>query len=521
MNISGSSSGDEYDPAEVAVHTIAAPPSPRDAVAPSLVPSSRSETEQASTAATTLVSLSASTPRAATVASASSSLLVSRNGGSDLDGGYRLQSDIKGRVRCLVLNPAGTTLCAGSDDGQLCMWDFTVPLKSHRVQPTRVLTPFVNRISGLQPIIALACARDGAYFVACQDGDSPVLVRASGEQSGYCAAGERGLLDVVQCKGHRAPVTCVAAHTHDAGAFFTGSQDGTVRLWSTATFKQRSTYAVKHGSGQVTDTCVVESVASLDHFHSGLGRVFASGGQDGRVQLWDSRTKYRPGGAIATVDVYAAAAPAGPCQVVEDPFMEKHVGGMMELGQKGLGASGASGSYALAVRLGTTVKLIDLRQLSGSGAASAPKAVVHEAATGLPHVLDTTALSVGCGGDPSTLLTCTSRAGYTHRKGGHVVHYRYTEGYRLEPTFVWQAGMQDEDALCACADTSRADGCVFAGLSSGEVVVYRAFSSAATTPQPIEAWLQTRPQKVGYGRTVGEKAPRTDDDDIDLIHDLF
>ncbi|KAG5469693.1 hypothetical protein CUR178_01831 [Leishmania enriettii] len=513
-----SSSEDEYDPAEVALHTASAPPSSGDAVVPSAVPSLRSATEQASTAAVASVS----TPTtAASAPPSNSSLPASRNVDSDADGGYRLPSDIKGRIRCLVLNPAGTTLCAGSEDGQLCMWDFTVPLRSHRVQPTRVLTPFVNRISGLQPIIALTCARDGSYFVACQDGDSPVLVRASGEQLGYCAIGERGLMDVVQCKGHRAPVTCVAAHTHDADAFFTGSQDGTVRLWSSATFQRLSVYAVKHGSGQLTDTHVVESVTSLDSFHNGLGRVFASGGQDGRVQMWDSRAKYRPGGAIATVDLYATAAAVGSCRATEDPFMEKHVGGMMEVRQKEASAGGASGSYGLAVRVGSTVKLIDLRRLSGSGATSAPKSVVQEAATGLSHVLDTTALSVGCGGGPSTILTCTSRAGYRHGKGGHVVQYRYTEGDRLDTTFVWRAGTQDEDVLCACADTSRADGCVFAGLSSGEVVVYGAFSSGATAPQPIDAWLQTRPQKMRYGRAVGDKAPRADENDADLLRYLF
>ncbi|XQJ30021.1 WD domain, G-beta repeat, putative [Leishmania guyanensis] len=511
-----SSSGDEYDPAEVSIHTAAAPSSTSNAVMPSAGLSLRSAAERVSA-----LSALSFAPKTTASVTPSSSLPDPRSAGSDVDRGYRLHSNIKGRVRCLTLNPTGTTLCAGSEDGQLCMWDFTVPLQSHRVLPTRVLTPFVNRISGLQPVIALSCARDGSYFVACQDGDSPVLVRASGEQLGYCAIGERGLMDVVQCKGHRAPVTCVAAHTHDAAAFFTGSQDGTVRLWSSTTFKQLSVYAVKHGSGQLADTHVVESVTSLDGFHNGLGRVFASGGQDGRVQMWDSRVKYRPGGAIATVDMYAPTVPAGPGKATEDPFLEKHVGGMMELRHKDAGSSCTSGSYGLAVRLGSVVKMIDLRRLSGSDATNASKSVVQEAASGLPHVLDTTALSIGCGGGPSTMMTCTSRAGYRQATGGHVVQYRYVEGDGLDPTLVWRAGRQDEDVLCACADTSRADGCVFAGLSSGDVVVHGAFSSGVAASQPIEAWLQTRPQREGCGRVVGEKAPRADEDDIDLMRSLF
>ncbi|GET91812.1 hypothetical protein, conserved [Leishmania tarentolae] len=516
-----SSSGDEYDPAEVVAHRSDELPSTSDTVVPSAGPFVRSSAENASVESTTSVDALAFLTKRMTSVSSSSSLPTQRNAVNDVNSGYRLRSDIKGRIRCLTLNSAGTTLCAGSEDGQLCMWDFTVPLKSHRVQPTRVLTPFVNRISGLQPIIALTCARDDSYFVACQDGDSPALVRASGEQLGYCAIGERGLMDVIQCKGHRAPVTCVAAHTHDSAAFLTGSQDGTVRLWNSATFKQRSVYAVKHGSGQVTDTHVVESVASLSRFHNGLGRVFASGGQDGRVQIWDSRAKYRPGGAIATVDMYAATALTGAGKATEDPFMEKHVGGMMELYQVDPDASCASGSYGLAVRLGSVVKMIDLRRLSGSGGPTASKVVVQEAAAGLPHALDTTTLTMGRGGGSSTMMTCTSRAGYRHTKGGHVVQYRYVDGEQFDPTLVWQAGKQDEDVLCACADISRADGCIFAGLSSGDVVVHSAFSTNAAALQPIEAWLQTRPPREGYERVVGVKAPRVVGDDTDRVCDLF
>lgn len=546
-----SSSDDDYDPAEVTVHAVATasaatttagrPPASTAAsadVAPTTSPPTSSSAFPFVRTAPRLVP--GSEVLAASASSSPQNVSASpppqHHGGplhNSPDAGYRLHSDIKGRVRCLALNPAGTTLCAGSEDGQLCMWDFAAAMKSHRVQPTRVLTPFVNRISGLQPIIALAWARDGGYLVACQDGDFPALVRATGEQLGYCAMGERGLMDVLQCKGHRAPVTCVAPHAHDAAAFYTGSQDGTVRLWSSATFKQHSVYAVKHGSGQVTDTHVVESVASLDGVSGGLGRVFASGGEDGRVQIWDSRVKYRPGGAVATLDLYARAASGKPGRAAaeEDPFMEKHVGGMLEVRRPSeevvasASAEAAGGEYALAVRLGSTVKLIDLRRLTTSAAATAT-GVVEEVATGLSHVLDTTALTVGV--PPMALLTCTSRAGYRGALGGHVVQFSSGPSGRLDPTWAWRAGRQDEDVLCACADASREDGCVYAGLSSGEVVVHGAFSGRGL-PQPVESWLQTRPEREGYTRVVGQKAPRPGpghgardrDDDDALMRDLF
>lgn len=521
-----SDSDDEYDPAEVVVPAPA--PTTTTATAGSNVSAPLSKADLFPSSA----SASATTSGPSPAASATTGAAPRCGRSAELDnteGGYRLRSDIKGRIRCIALNPAGTTLCAGSEDGQLCMWDFTVPLKSHRVAPTRVLTPFVNRISGLQPIIALTSAKDGSYFVACQDGDSPALVRASGEQLGYCAMGERGLLDVVQCRGHRAPVTCVAAHHSDATVFLTGSQDGTVRLWNRDTFKQRSTYAIKHGSGQVTDTHVVESVVTLTGFHGAQADVFASGGQDGVVQLWDSRVKYRPGGALASVDVLASAATAATSNTPadsRDPFADKHVGGFLEV--MALAAASSSSSTAtsssdhgLAVRAGSSIKIIDLRRLSSSPAVASPSAVVHEAASGLSSVLDTTGLAGGSRSDPSSLLTCTSRTGYSGSAGGHVVQYAFRgSNALLDCTRVWRAGRREEDVLCVCADRSRTDGCLYAGLSSGEVVVHGAFSSG-TNAQPLEIWLKSRPEREGRGRLPGEKAARTYDDDNDIMAALF
>jgi WD40 repeat protein len=544
-----SGSDDEYDPAEVVV------PAPAPATT---TPSTSTSTTTGTTAVTGIADKSTpltradlfhtSTPLSTAAAGAevtltkandSTALLrVSSSVVESTEGDYRLRSDIKGRVRCLALNPAGTALCAGSEDGQLCMWDFNVPFKTYRVAPTRVLTPFVNRISGLQPIIALTWAKDGSYVVACQDGDSPALVRASGEQVGYCAMGERGLLDVVQCRGHRAPVTCVAAHHSDAAVFLTGSQDGTVRLWNHNTFKQHSVYAAKHGSGQVTDTHVVESVTTLQNSCCGHSAdVFASGGQDGVVQLWDSRVKYRPGGALASVDMFAPLTTAvdnsnGGHAESSDPFFEKHLGGFLEVraaadpssASAGAATSTAFPHYGLAVRVGSVIKTIDLRKLSSSPAVS-PAAIAQEAASGLPFVLDTTCLAVGSGGNSSSgsssLLTCTSRAGYQNVSGGHVVQYTYRgSDHPLERTMIWRAGKPEEDVLCVCADRSRTDGCIYAGLSSGEVVVHGAFATGSN-PQPLETWLQTRPEREGRGRVAGEKAPRSYDAEADLIANLF
>lgn len=444
-------------------------------------------------------------------------------------GGLRLHS-IKGRVRCLCVNPAGTLVCAGGEDGQLAMWDFTVDLPTRRVHPTRVLTPFVNRVSGLQPIIALHLATDGSYLVACQDGDCPALVAHGGKQLGYCAMGERGLLDVVKCKGHRAPVTASSPHAGAAGQFFTCGQDGTARLWAEATFERHSVYAVKHGSGGITDTVVVESVLSLSHFSgSGAGSVFATAGDDGCVQLWDSRAKYRPGGVLAAWDVYGL--PMTRAGRRGEDYFEKHTGGMAELAAPtGNGGSSGDGggdpsstsSPVLAVRRGGVVQFLDLRRLPKVRTVGRDAACLAcNAATDLPFVTDTTPLTTADGG--RTLLTCTARAGFNRAAGGHVVSYAAMAAVATITTpssLSWRPAAEDEDVLCAVAD---GEGRLYAGLSSGDVVVQRGSTTAAPlgVSPAVDHWLDSRPRRDypgSDGRLGGEKAPRPDDVGIE---DLF
>lgn len=425
-------------------------------------------------------------------------------------GGLRLHS-IKGRVRCVCVNRPGSLLCAGGEDGQLVMWDFEKDLPTRRVQATRVLTPFVNRVSGLQPIVAMHFSLDDAYVVACQDGDSPVVVGAGGKTFGYCAMGERGLANVVQCKGHRAPVTASCAHTGKASQFLTCSQDGTARLWDQASFERASLYAVKHGSGQITDTVAVESVLSLSRF-SGAGAVFSTAGEDGRVQLWDSRVKYRPGGALATWDVYALPIARSTSAADDEEVFERHTGGLAELA-----------GPVLAVRRGGVVQFLDLRGgggLQNKSVRCTASCLAYDALVGLPFSTDTTPLVASADGE--SLLTCTARAGLHHVVGGHVVSYDVSqEGNGARAKLTWRAGKADEDVLCAAMDADRR---LFAGLSSGDVVVQRgcgSSSSTGTDSSPVDRWLGSRPRREvdGTGRVAGEKSAR--DDSGVAAEDLF
>ncbi|CCW66177.1 unnamed protein product [Phytomonas sp. Hart1] len=454
--------------------------------------------------------------------------------------GLRLHG-IKGRTRCICLSPNGFQLCAGGEDGQLLMWDFTVALKSRRIEPTRVLTPFVNRISGYQPIIALHAAVDGSYFVACQDGDSPALITSGGKQLGYCAIGERGMVDVVQCKGHRAAVTSSCCHATVAGSFYTCAQDGTARLWEQGSYERRSVYAVKHGSGQIDDVVIVESVLSLTSVGGG-GSVFATGGQDGCVQLWDSRTKYRPGGSVISFDLYAPQAQSShACKkaLEGDDLFEKHVGGMAELTH--LSGITEPTPAVLAVRRNAQLQLVDLRRLlppqkrirsatASFSLAPSPPPLFGDPIMELPYMTDTTPVIA----TPDGFLTCTSRNGYRHVVGGHVVHFQCgsnpASSHVIPPLQVWRAGRPDEDVLCVCADVatlgSSSSGGIFAGLNSGDVVVQTAVSGDNRLDKhdaPFWRWLATRPEpEKGSGKTdcrsLGQKSGRIQGDEYELLY---
>lgn len=423
----------------------------------------------------------------------------------------RLNGGIKGRVTAVCLSPRGNILCTGGEDGQLCMWDFDHPPESRRVAPTRVLTPFVNRISGFQSIVCIHAAIDGSYFVACQNGDRPALVGPGGAQMGYCAMGERGVMDAVQCKGHRAPVTDSSAHRTDSTKFFTCSQDGTIRQWDARTFTVRSSYAVKHGSGQLDDTHVVESVCGTLGACGGKG--FASGGADGKVQLWDTRAKYRPGGAVITWNLYSEGNAVN--RIGRVFFDEKHVGGVAEAGD---------GSPFLVARVGEGMHWLDLRQPGkGCGGVTAPIPI-----SSLPSCNDT--MRVVRGSNPRSFLTGTSAHGFRNIVGGHVVEASYAaspstsvqETTALPNSFevsAWCAGRPDEDVTDIAVLEADAGSAIFAGLSSGVVAVWQP-TGVARAHCLFSKWWDRRPiphtTESSY-RMVGQKAPREAVDDFLLF----
>lgn len=381
----------------------------------------------------------------------------------------RLRTDVKGAVRCVCISPCGRVLCAGGDDGKLCMWDFSLPPKAH-CEPTRVITPFVNRISGFQSIVALQMASDGSYFIACQDGDQAALFSSHGAHLGLCAMGERGVIDITLCKGHRRPVTCCSLHGTNPGKFFTASQDGSARMWDRKTFTFRSEYVVKHGTGQLDDDVVVESVCGLKGLCGGQG--FATGGEDGRVQLWDTRVKYRPGASVAAWDTYAAIGSG-------IKVFEKHVNSLVE-----------DCSGALMARVEDAVIQIDTRGGSGGCVSKLELPSLPPCASGG---------NLAKGKEGESFLCGTACRGFRSTVGGHVVQFSCGPP---PVTTAWCAGRADEDVTSVC---SHWDDCgketVFAGTNKGDLVVRTSHPSCI-----IAEWFASRVSSDT--RHVGDKSAR-------------
>ena len=172
-------------------------------------------------------------------------------------------------------------------------------------QPTRALQPAFNLVAGHGCLRATRWLGDGSMLVVCPDGPSAQIVRRDGKTLSACPRGTIGVADVQPLRGHTMGITAclgVMAWEPSSGReFLTASQDATVRLWSLEAeqYTQGSSFAIKHGSGRVTDKPTVLSVASSCGLGGGAspgGRMLISSGTDGTLQWWDARVKFRPGG---------------------------------------------------------------------------------------------------------------------------------------------------------------------------------------------------------------------------------
>jgi WD40 repeat protein len=401
-------SDDEYDPSATAVVAVA--PQPLQA-------------GPASAAAPVFAALTTASVTAAAVAEAA----APSAGAITLRGHSRV-------VRGLAMDAQGRCLVSGGADGAVLMWDAAAVATDMQepvaaapstvggaalpeaagprrrrllaIAPTRRIEPFPNRITGHQPIAAVAWLRGGAAFVACQDGPTPIVIRRDGKTLDECVRGLRHATDVVTTKGHTLAVTsCAASPTSNEG-FATGAMDGTARVWDTRTVGAGQTFCVRHGGGKITDETAVLDVGFASG--SGLGgEVLYTAGSDGQVQFWPTNVRYRPGGAALTV---GAAAGCGSSTALDSwASAAASTSGIVSA------CVSAHQPHHVATRTADgTVRVYDLRRGNTTETVAAP-------ILGLPVCGSSAPLRFATVAGAPSLVTVTSAEGYGGRVGGHLV----------------------------------------------------------------------------------------------------
>ncbi|WP_055536136.1 WD40 repeat domain-containing protein [Streptomyces alboniger] len=153
----------------------------------------------------------------------------------------------------------------------LIAWDQYRTSESHRREAVAEQRSALSRELAAQASVLLADESDLASLLAVY----AYRIRPTAEATtSLLAAASRPLQQ--RLTGHKGEVGSVAIST-DGRTVASGGQDGTVRLWNTATSSARITLEGHEGA--------VHSVAL-----SPDGRTVVSGGRDGTVRLWDTRT---------------------------------------------------------------------------------------------------------------------------------------------------------------------------------------------------------------------------------------
>ncbi|MCJ7432507.1 MAG: hypothetical protein MUO77_03375 [Anaerolineales bacterium] len=170
----------------------------------------------------------------------------------------------------VAFSPDGSILASGSNDGSILLWDV-----STGQQMDNLLTEHTEWVS------SVAFSPDGSVL-ASGSGDHTIRLwnTKTGQQIG------KPLL------GHSWPVNSVA-FSPDGSVLASGSDDHTICLWNTKTGQQIGEPLLGHRGP-------VESVAfspdgSVLASGGGLVREAASGGWEGTIHLWDTKTRQQIG----------------------------------------------------------------------------------------------------------------------------------------------------------------------------------------------------------------------------------
>ena len=141
----------------------------------------------------------------------------------------------RGGVFAAAVSARATQLAAGGGDGQLALFEFNK--MDEAMRPYRTLLPCEGhpvRLLAFEP--GLEAAEERLLVVT---GDAQLAVHdAEGSLVGKTIKGDSYLYDLGKTRGHTASINCAAWHPTRAGAFVTGSLDGTVRMWDVGTMKR-------------------------------------------------------------------------------------------------------------------------------------------------------------------------------------------------------------------------------------------------------------------------------------------
>ncbi|CBQ71225.1 conserved hypothetical protein [Sporisorium reilianum SRZ2] len=188
-------------------------------------------------------------------------------------------------VSALAVDSSGSRFALGSYDTLLSLYDFGG--MSSALAPFRLFAPWET-----YPILDLSFnASSTLLLVVGSTAEAKVFTR-DGAELGTCKRGDPYLRDMRNTRGHVAGLTCGSFSRTQPATFYTGSSDGTVRIWD-----------VDHMHTGQQDVVALKSKArggrtKVTALHVDEARLWACG-EDGALGMWDVRANLtRPRGLV-------------------------------------------------------------------------------------------------------------------------------------------------------------------------------------------------------------------------------
>ncbi|PWY98887.1 WD40 repeat-like protein [Testicularia cyperi] len=192
-------------------------------------------------------------------------------------------------ISALAVDASGARFCVGSYDYTLSMYDFG-GMKSN-LAPFRAFEP-----AGSYPVYDLSFSSDSRYLLVVSGSSQAKVFTRDGAEVDTCRKGDPYLRDMRNTTGHISDLSCGRFHPTQPGVFATGGSDSTVRLWDVASMAR----------GHI-DIIVLKSkvrgnrtrVTAMQYSPLDGKRIYAAG-WDGSLSFWDTRSNLhaKPRGSV-------------------------------------------------------------------------------------------------------------------------------------------------------------------------------------------------------------------------------